>query len=115
VKRILIIFLVVLGLLQISVYCADQLAEKEIKTVTGDIGRVDWVVSIITVKLLDPVRNYYDEIIISVPDGAKITRGSENINLSDIEISDEVAVDYYDDPAGGLKAISIRDLNEGNE
>lgn len=108
---IITIFLI-LGMFGISPsYCDDQIDEDKVKTVSGAISAVNWVSSTISVRWLEHSRTMtYDEISIFVPKKVKISRGSDTIMLSTLNIFDRVIVQYYDDPdnAGALTALSIR-------
>jgi hypothetical protein len=101
-SRIIILFVTVALALTLRSYCQDQ---PQIKTTKGNVCAIDWVKSVIVVRLFD------DEIVIFVPDGAKIYRGTESISLADINIGDSVAVEYYNASPGPLRAISIVDMN----
>lgn len=108
---IITIFLV-LGMLGISPsYCDDQIDEDRIKTVNGTISAVNWVNSTISVRWLEHSRTMtYDEISIFVPKKVKISKGTDTIMLSTLNIFDRVIIKYYDDPndMGALTALSIR-------
>lgn len=87
----------------------DDGGEK--KTISGIVVDMDWVKNMITVRYSDPFSGNSDELNIVVSNDTKITRGTEDISLGDIEQSDPVTVVYYDDGPNGLKAKRITDLN----
>ena len=84
------------------------------KTVSGTVGDIDWVKSMITVRYSDLDSGNADEIDIIVPEGTEIMNGTESKDLADIDQADSVTVIYYDDGVSGLKAKRITDLNTGN-
>jgi len=85
-------------------YCdidTDTSAEHFIRVIKGNISSVNWVGSEIVVKTFD------DETTIFVSHSTRITKRGVSIQLSDINISDKVTVEYYNDSPGPLKAVSI--------
>ncbi|MFZ2603585.1 MAG: hypothetical protein WAX79_06275 [Candidatus Omnitrophota bacterium] len=109
--EVITIFLI-LGMFGISPsYCDDQIDEDRIKTVNGAVSAINWVKSTISVRWLEHSRTMtYDEISIFVPKKVKISKGTDVISLSTLNIFDRVIVQYYDDPndMGALTALSIR-------
>ncbi|MGB4521315.1 MAG: hypothetical protein WBI28_05225 [Candidatus Omnitrophota bacterium] len=109
--EVITIFLI-LGMFGISPsYCDDRIDEDRIKTVQGAVSAINWVSSTISVRWLEHSRTMtYDEISIFVPKKVKISKGTDVISLSTLNIFDRVIVQYYDDPndMGALTALSIR-------
>ena len=87
------------------VFAQDAKQVCVVKTVAGKVVELDWVAATIVVKWLGSTG--YDELTISVPDDAPITKGSEEITLADVELSDDVYIEYRDCELVGLKAIRI--------
>jgi hypothetical protein len=103
-KRIAAIILLVAAF-TFPAYCDDS-SGKQINSIKGQISHVDWVGDRISVRYQENLA--HDEIVIEVPDSARITKGGNNIKLFDLHLFDSVKVEYYDDsPTGGLKAKSI--------
>jgi len=89
-------------------YCQNSNATRQIKTANGYVIDIDWVGQTMVVRWLESQGQVtYDEITIFVPDGTKITKGSDTISLSDINMRDQVTVEYRDNSPGPLKAVSI--------
>lgn len=90
-------------------YCAcaqqDQARSCVTKSVAGKVVEVDWVASVLVVKWLGA--NGYDELAISVPEDARITRGAEKVDFGDVELSDDVYIQYRDCGPAGLKAMTV--------
>jgi len=105
---------VIISLLLCLTTCVSTACGEEEKTVYGTVAQVDWVGSKLTVRYPQPFSAQHDEINIKVPKDTEITRGTEEISLSDILQSDQVTVSYFDDGLNGLKAIRIADLNLAN-
>jgi peptide chain release factor len=81
---------------------------RQKKVAEGLIVDVDWVGQTIVVRWLQTQGDVqYDEISIFVPDNTRITKGSDTISLSDINITDPVTVEYYNAAPGPLTAVSI--------
>ncbi|MDP3143414.1 MAG: hypothetical protein Q8N14_05725 [Candidatus Omnitrophota bacterium] len=89
------------------VYCQDELAQPDIKTVKGRIGDIDWVGSKIAIRWYDSDGLGTDEITLIVTPQTKIIKGTSEISLSDLIIENSVAVQYFDSGFAGLKAIKI--------
>ena len=89
-------------------YSQDNIDNKKVTTIEGQVVTIDWVASEIVVRWFDSRPGYgYDETKITVTRDATITKGTDNIDLFDININDDVTVRYYDDAFSGLKAVSI--------
>jgi hypothetical protein len=89
-------------------YCQNSGNVKQVKVIEGAIVDADWVGQKIVVRWLQSQGQIkYDEITIFVPENTRITKGSDTISLSDLNISDQVSVEYYDSSPGPLKAVSI--------
>jgi hypothetical protein len=89
-------------------YCQNSGNVKQIKTVSGDIADLDWVGQKIVVRWLQTQGQVkHDEITIFVPEDIKITKGSNTVSFSELNISDRVTVEYYNSSPGPLKAVSV--------
>lgn len=110
IKAVVIIFLMMAGIAAVvPSYCQDDPEAWQIKTTQGSIVQIEVIGQLITVSTFD------DQLTLFVPDSARIFRGTENISIDDLEISDNVTVKYYDAGVAGLKVVSIEDKNLGNE
>ena len=69
----------------------------------GKIVAIDWVGSTIVVKDKDNS----DEVTFLVSRESKITRGADTISFSDLNIEDQVTIEYCDSHFAGLKALNI--------
>jgi hypothetical protein len=100
---------IILTFLSIAAIIAVPCFAGEIETVDGYIAQIDDIGS----KLV--VNTGSEEIPFIVSDSASITRGTEDISLSDIEINDSVTVHYRKNTEGKNEATSIIDNNLANE
>ncbi len=105
-KTIFILMLLLFTLL--SGYGKDNLNNSscQTKTVEGRVVETDWVSSALVIESLG--NNY----TFKVPKSAKIINGSETVNFSDVEASDPVSVEYYEDNNGSLivKNITLKNV-----
>ena len=109
-KAGMMILVVFLGIgMSSPCFCAGENTYKEIKTVDGKIDDIDWAGSKIVVKWLDEYTNNFRSVMIDVPDNAIIRKGTEDIGLSELEVSDDVTVKYYEDIEGNSVLISLND------
>ncbi len=92
------------GVLSMAGFCfAQGETTKSIRSVDGQVNQIDWVAS----KLVVDIGG--DEITFIVPDNVKVTRGTEELSVNDIDQNDAVTIYYYDDGVSGLKAVKITD------
>jgi len=103
---------VVILLVLISMGIAPLLAlASDDSTISGTISGTDWVSSTVTVRYFDPYSGNNDEINLKVTEDTALTRGTDDISLSDIEQGDPVNAVYYNDGVSGLKIKRLADLN----
>lgn len=75
------------------------------QSMQGTVTEVDSVGSLLVVS--DGIQ----QVRFSVDQAAKIQSGTEDVMLDELEISDNVTVEYYKSADGVLKAVSISDNN----
>jgi len=81
-------------------YYADQKsAEGAVTSIDGDGG-------VFTIKPFDASQTNSDELIFRVMPDTQVYKAGKNIDSSDIQVGDVVAVEYLDDKAG-LKAVTV--------
>ncbi len=108
-SRTAIIFLALAAIVGIAAPCYCQ--DREIKTTDGKIYSMDWAASKIVVRWLELSDNSYRELILNVPDDAVIKKGTDTIESSELEIADDVTVEYYENPDGTSTLISLEDTS----
>lgn len=90
-------------------FCREDLNEKTIRKAEGTVSKIDEIKSMLTVMVFE------NDISFSVTEDTKITRGTEDISIYDIEINDQLLIEYYDSETPPYEAISIVDSNLANE
>jgi hypothetical protein len=86
-------------------YCQGKEGSLSTSTITGTLTSVDFAGNTIVVNIGDA------ELKLSVPDGARITGGTEDLGLVGLEDGDPVTVQYYSPSPGRYTAVSIQDNN----
>jgi len=89
--------------------CGAGSPERAAKSIHGEVSSVDWVSGTLVVKWLDVEFDVFQEISFTVPDGFKIKKGPNTIDLSELEIGDPLIVNYYENPDGSTELININD------
>jgi len=103
--RATVIFLAVVFGISLAVPCYCQ--ERVAKTLDGTISGLDWAKSEIVVKWLNTSDNSYRETVLDVPNDAVIRKGADTIDVSELEIADEVTAEYYEDADGNAVLINL--------
>jgi len=93
-------------------HCEDQ-GQRVVNTAEGQISDIDWAGSKLTVKWLSQDDNVFHETTISVPDDAVMRKNGDSIDFSELEISDDVTVKYYEDFYGNATLITLNVTNPG--
>jgi hypothetical protein len=104
-KKSLIILCIFLIAFSCSGYCQDSTDESKADIVKGVVAAVDWVAGILVVRTMD--FGNIDEITFEVPDDVEITKGTNSIGFSSINLTDPVRVEYLGNSFSGLKAVRI--------
>jgi hypothetical protein len=80
-------------------------ADLQVLTFEGQVVEVDWVAAKLAVR--SEQNESIQEKTFIVPRDLLITKGVESVGLQDINVSDNVSVQYSADSDGSFKAISI--------
>jgi hypothetical protein len=78
-------------------YCQDIEEKGRAEEIDGVVNAVDWVGSILVVN----------DVHLTVPSEAKMYKSNDEIELSDIEVGDQVEVTYRSKPTGENMVESI--------
>ncbi|MFA5144034.1 MAG: hypothetical protein WC522_07725 [Candidatus Omnitrophota bacterium] len=78
-------------------YCQAESEDRALNSIEGAVSSTDWVGAVISVSGMR----------ISVPSGAKISKGEDRVGLADINVGDQVTVTYYDNASGEHVAVRI--------
>jgi hypothetical protein len=90
---------------------APNAPAAEIKTVSGQLVDIDWAGAKIVVSWLSQDDNTFHDVAINVPDSAKIRRGANEINFSELETPSDVTVKYSEDTYGNAELITLSVTN----
>lgn len=89
-------------------YCQSnpENSNCQIMTVEGRVVETDWVGSILVVE------SFSNNFTFKVSNDAKIINGTERVSFGDVEASDPVTVNYYEDSSGNFiaKSITLRNI-----
>jgi hypothetical protein len=86
----------------------DTFVMESFQTVEGAVTDVDAEHKRVTVRwMADTVLLKYEDVLLSVPDSAVITKNSEAIGLDDLESGDHVTVRYDANTQPLPKAVSM--------
>jgi hypothetical protein len=109
VMKLALVCLAVVGLIGVAVpVFAQEKAEPQVTSVSGEIVSVDLVKSEVAVKQLkDVVTSTYTNTTFSVASETKITKGDATLKLSDLKAGDKVTVKYTTDALGKQKVENI--------
>ena len=109
VMRFAVVCLAVIGMVGVTVpVFAEEKAEPQVTSVSGEVISVDLVKSEVVVKQLkDAVTSTYVNTTFSVVPETKITKGDATLKLSDLKAGDKVIVKYTTDVLGKQKVESI--------
>jgi hypothetical protein len=104
---VIILISVVMAGLCAPGFCQDAGDFRQIKTVDGNIYDLDWAGSKVVVRWLDQYNNSFHDVVINVPDEAKIRKGTDYIEFSELEINDGVTARYYEEADGADTLITL--------
>jgi Fe-S cluster assembly scaffold protein SufB len=109
VMKLALVCLAVVGLVGVAVpVFAQEKAEPQVTSVSGEIVSVDLVKSEVVVKQLkDVVTSTYENTTFVVTAETKMTKGDATLKLSDLKAGDKVTVKYTTDVLGKQKVESI--------
>ena len=109
VMKLALVCLAVVGLVGVAVpVFAQEKAEPQVTSVSGEVVSVDLVKSEVVLKQLkDVVASTYGNTTFAVAPETKITKGDVTLKLSDLKAGDKVTVKYTADVLGKQKVESI--------
>jgi ABC-type Fe3+-hydroxamate transport system substrate-binding protein len=109
VMKFALVCLAVVGLVGVAVpVFAQEKAEPQVTSVSGEVVSVDLVKSEVVVKQIkDVVASTYENTTFAVASEMKIQKGDVTLKLSDLKAGDKVTVKYTTDVLGKKKVESI--------
>ncbi|MFA5165242.1 MAG: hypothetical protein WC481_06735 [Candidatus Omnitrophota bacterium] len=94
-----------------AIAVVSNVSAAGIKTVSGQLVDIDWAGSKIVVSWLSQDDNTFHDVAINVPDNAKLRRGADEINFSELETPSDVTVKYSEDADGNAELITLSVTN----
>jgi hypothetical protein len=109
VMKLALVCLAVVGLVGVAVpVFAQEKAEPQVTSVSGEVVSVDLAKSEVVVKQLkDTVTSTYENTTFVVAPETKIQKGDATLKLSDLKAGDKVSIKYASDVLGKQKVESI--------
>jgi hypothetical protein len=107
-KTIIFALLIVAGMATFA-YCQEKAENRQISTISGTLTNIDFVSSTIVLKTDN------EQMTLSVPDDAIITKGAEKLGIEGLGETDSVTVQYYSSAPGQYSVASIVDNNVTEE
>jgi len=109
VMKLALVCLAVVGLVGVAVpVFAQEKAEPQVTSVSGEVVSVDMVKSEVVVKQLkDVVAGTYENTTFVITPETKIIKSDTTLKLSDLKAGDKVTVKYTTDVLGKQKVESI--------
>ena len=109
VMKLAVVCLAVIGMVGVvAPVFAQEKAEPQVTSVSGEVVSVDLVKSEVVVKQLkDAVTSTYNNTTFAVAPETKIAKGDATLKLSDLKAGDKVTVKYTTDVSGKQKVESI--------
>jgi hypothetical protein len=86
-----------------------------IQVFSGTVTDIDWPGRKITVIYRDPNTDITKSLSLSVPADAVFKRESEDMDFSDVELQDQVEIEYTGDPLVNPVLKVLNDLNLEND
>jgi uncharacterized protein (DUF2141 family) len=105
VMKLVLVCLAVVGLVGVTVpVFAQEKAEPQVTSVSGEVVSMDLLKSEVVVKQLkDAVTSTYENTTFVVAAETKITKGDAALKLSELKAGDKVSVKYISDVSGKQK------------
>ena len=94
-----------------SAHCDDDNMSQALRRMGGTITEVDTFNSAIAVQWQDSNLIGYNSTTFIIPDGMQFYKGTEKVNIMDLNIGDPVTIEYYVNNSGTPKMVRM-DINQ---
>ena len=84
-------------------YCQEEIDTSKLERINGWVTSVDTFNSVISVKWQGSDYINYNETTFIIPEGMKFRKGTDQIDIFDVNIGDPVTVEFYLDKTGAAK------------
>jgi hypothetical protein len=82
---------------------------------SGNVTSIDWPSSKITVTYRDPDTGIIESITLLVTEETVFRRESEDMSFSDVEVQDQVQIEYRGDFMNNPVLVVLNDMNTEND
>lgn len=108
VKMLLCAFIVAFAM-QIggSSYCDDNTASREMRRMEGSLTAVDTFNSTVAVQWQGADLIHFDVTTFKIPEGMQFYKGTDTVDILDINPGDPVTIEYYIDNTGTPKIVRM--------
>ena len=91
---------------------AEDTEDRDMRSMDGNITEVDTFNSTITVKWQDQNLIGYNYTTFAIPEGMTFYKGSDTVDIFDLNIGDPVTIEYYIDKTGTSKIVRLQTSQE---
>lgn len=91
-------------------FSSEQAEGQEVSTISGKLIAIDWIGSVVVVRIKLP-GGIYDEMTYHVSRDTKITKGVQSLTFGELHEQDRVTIEYFNQRFQGLHAIHIMVLS----
>jgi hypothetical protein len=81
-------------------YCEDVSTNKAMRRMEGTVTAVDTFESTLAVQWQDQDMIHYNVTTFKVPDGMDFYKGTDTVDILDVNVGDPVTIEYYIDSSG---------------
>lgn len=117
IGKLMIVSLIWSGLLLASPasYGQNETLTQNVHVFSGKVTSIDWAGNKLTVSYKHEDEDITESITLSVPSNAIFRRESEEMNFSEVQVEDNVQVEFTGDPMVNPVLITLDDMNTEND
>ncbi|MFA6350116.1 MAG: hypothetical protein WCY12_04245 [Candidatus Omnitrophota bacterium] len=112
-SAVLFFFFISALIMPAYLYCEDVPAQARLMQASGTVSEVDPVGSVIVLNAMTG-GGAFEAVRFAVSESTKMTQGTEDIFIDDIDIGDSVVIEYYINSSGDYVAVRVTDDNIAN-
>ena len=90
-----------------SAYCDDNAISQDMRRMEGTITAVDTFNSSLTVQWQGMDLIHYSVTTFIIPEGMTFSKGTDTVDIMDVNIGDPVTIEYYVDGTGTPKIVRM--------
>ncbi|MBL7158513.1 MAG: hypothetical protein ISS91_03300 [Candidatus Omnitrophica bacterium] len=88
-------------------YCQERIATNQLISINGRITEIDTFNSVISVKWQGYDAINYNTTLFTIPEGMRFSKGTEIVDIFDLNIGDPVTIEYFIDNTGTAKMVKM--------